>query len=186
MAKIVSAPMASPNASLLASLPGVDVLLQHHDAAGLIAQFGRPAVTRTIRGVLDQLRTELRGQKSAAIPDHVSLIRLASQRLQREDAPSLRRVFNLTGTILHTNLGRAALPEEAIEAMVLAAREATNLEFDLGSGRRGERDSHLEKLLCELTGAEAATVVNNNAAAVLLVLNSLANRPAKFRRRAAN
>jgi L-seryl-tRNA(Ser) seleniumtransferase len=165
-----------PSASLLASLPGVESLLKQDDTASLIAQFGRPAVTDAIRAVLAQVRAALLAGKSGVIPDELMLIRIAGQQLHSNDAPSLRRVFNLTGTVLHTNLGRAALPEEAIEAVALAARKATNLEFDLATGQRGDRDAHVERLLCDLTGAEAATVVNNNAAAVLLVLNSLANR----------
>jgi L-seryl-tRNA(Ser) seleniumtransferase len=165
-----------PSASPLASLPGVESLLKQDDTAGLIAQFGRPAVTDAIRAVLAQVRAELLANRATMVPGDLALIHLAGRQLHSNDAPSLRRVFNLTGTVLHTNLGRAALPEEAIEAVALAAREATNLEFDLATGQRGDRDAHLEKLLCDLTGAEAATVVNNNAAAVLLVLNSLANR----------
>src|SRR5580700_9159326 len=167
---------ANAHLSPLSSLPAVESLLIQDAAAGLIAEFGRPAVTLAIRGVLAELRAELRANSETQVPDDFSLIRIVTERLQQTDAPSLRRVFNLTGTVLHTNLGRAALPEEAIEAIAMAARDATNIEFDVASGRRGDRDVHLEQLLCNLTGAEAATVVNNNAAAVLLVLNSLGNR----------
>ena len=163
--------MSDSKVSTLASLPSVDRLLRAPQALALIAMYGRAAVADSIRGVL----AELRASRSADLPPEEILQRVA-ERVEARSTPSLRPVFNLTGVVLHTNLGRAPLPEEAIEAMRTVAREASNLEYDLASGRRGERDLHVEAQLRRLTGAEAATVVNNNAAAVMLVLNTLANR----------
>jgi L-seryl-tRNA(Ser) seleniumtransferase len=168
--------LADSRPSPLSSLPSVERLLIHGEAAGLIAEFGRPAVTSAIRDVLSQVRAGLRAGDHDAPAGDASILHIAGARLREDAIPPLRRVFNLTGIVIHTNLGRAALPEEAIEAVALAAREPVNLEFDLDGGRRGDRDAHLERDLRRLTGAEAATVVNNNAAAVLLVLNTLANR----------
>jgi L-seryl-tRNA(Ser) seleniumtransferase len=154
----------------LAALPSVDRLLRDPASHVLIAHHGRPAVTQALRAVLGELR-------AAQTPlSQADILHGAAARLERAARPSLRPVFNLTGTVLHTNLGRALLPEAAIEAMATAARNAVNLEYELQGGKRGERDEHVEQLLCRLTGAEAATVVNNNAAAVLLVLNTLAAR----------
>lgn len=99
-----------------------------------------------------------------------------ARHLHQQDAQRLRAVFNLTGTVLHTNLGRALLPGSAVQAVTTAMTSPVDLEFDIGSGRRGQRDARVSALVCELTGAQAATVVNNNAAAVLLLLNTLANR----------
>ncbi len=115
----------------------------------------------------------MRGNGAHPVEAH-SIAAKAALHLDREAQPKVRPVFNLTGTVLHTNLGRAVLAEAAVEAASLAMREAIALEFDIGEGKRGERDTLVRDLLCELTGAEDATVVNNNAAAVLLVLNALA------------
>jgi L-seryl-tRNA(Ser) seleniumtransferase len=154
-----------------AHLPSVDRLLHSGAAAVLIETHGRAEVTDAIRAVLAELRRNGGGDTGEA-----AILERTSARLAAGAAPSLRPVFNLTGTVLHTNLGRAVLPPEALDAVVAAAGAPTNLEYDLEGGKRGDRDDHLEAQLCRLTGAEAATVVNNNAAAVLLVLNSLALR----------
>jgi L-seryl-tRNA(Ser) seleniumtransferase len=135
-----------------------------------VARHGRPAVTDAIRGVLGKLRREKK------VEDEIAILSLAKDHLEKAAQPSLRPVFNLTGTVLHTNLGRALLPREAIDAIAAVAASPANLEYDLESGKRGERDAHVEGLVCKLTGAQAATLVNNNAAALLLVLNTLAAR----------
>ena len=138
---------------------------------------GRSFVTGVVRECIAALRAALRAEEGAdRIPCGVEDIAGAAQRrIEALLAPSIRPVLNLTGTVLHTNLGRAPLPPEALRAMESVAG-AANLEFDLDTGRRGDRDSHVEEWLRRLTGAEAASVVNNNAAAVLLTLNSLALR----------
>ena len=149
-------------------LPSVDQVLRSPAAALAVDQFGRPAVVDAVRAALASARKDrqvLPGNELAA-----AALALLEARAQ----PSLRPVFNLTGTVLHTNLGRALLAQVAVDAAVSAMQTAVALEFDIASGRRGERDDHVRTLLCELTGAEDATVVNNNAAAVLLALNTLA------------
>jgi L-seryl-tRNA(Ser) seleniumtransferase len=157
----------------LRDLPSVDLVLKTAMAETLHARFGRAGLVDAIRAELEEARATVRaGVAQPPSPDDIA--QRASLRLEALDRSSLRPVFNLTGTVLHTNLGRAILAEAAVEAATLAMREAVALEFDLASGKRGERDDHVRDLLCTLTGAKDATLVNNNAAAVLLVLNSLA------------
>jgi len=165
---------AAPNG--LAGLPAVERLLRRAESAALIATFGRPAVTDAIRAVLAETRAAMSGHGAAQAPGEEALLGRVAERLAAQSRAPLRPIFNLTGTVLHTNLGRAVLPREAIDAVAAVMSAPANLEYDLEQGGRGDRDDHLEPLLCRLTGAEAATIVNNNAAAVLLVLNSLALR----------
>lgn len=153
----------------LRRLPSVDEVLGAPASLTAIECFGHRSTVGAIRVVL----AEMRGSRETSIAS-VDIAELALARLEQDDRASLRPVFNLTGTILHTNLGRALIADVAIEAAIEAMRNAVALEFDVDGGRRGERDDHLRGLLCELTGAEDATVVNNNAAAVLIVLNTLA------------
>lgn len=158
-------------------IPSLERLLNTQGAQVLIERAGRTRLTATLRQVLDAARTRaLAGELPIEALSDSMLLHQAERRLDTEDRPKLRAVYNLTGTVLHTNLGRALLPDAAINAVVQALSAPTNLEFDLETGQRGDRDDLVEGLLRELTGAEAATVVNNNAAAVLLMLNTLANR----------
>ena len=157
-------------------LPQVDRLLREDAAVPLLLQFGRGALTAALREVLATLRAALAAGESVGERGTQAVLARAAEALVAAARPTLRPVFNLTGTVLHTNLGRAALPYEAIRAIAVVAGGPSNLEYDLASGGRGERDDHVEQMLCRLTGAEAATVVNNNAAALLLVLNTLAAR----------
>ncbi|SFQ17854.1 L-seryl-tRNA(Sec) selenium transferase [Mesorhizobium sp. NFR06] len=155
----------------LRDLPSVDQVLKTPFAAVAVERFGQQSTTRAVRDALEQARAACR--TGTAVPEPSDLAANALVRLKAAERPSLRPVFNLTGTVLHTNLGRALIAGEALEAMRTAMRDAVTLEFDIGTGRRGERDDHLRALICDLSGAEDATIVNNNAAAVLLVLNTL-------------
>ena len=160
----------------VSQIPSVDEILRSEISAAAIASYGRQAVVDAVRSSLDAYRRRVRAQGNAAgeRSETARAVALAAaDALGRAETPHVRRVFNLTGTVLHTNLGRAVLAEEAIEAAVRAMRHPVALEFDIESGGRGERDDAIRSLVCELTGAEDAIAVNNNAAAVLLVLNTL-------------
>ncbi len=160
-----------------ADIPSMDRLLNAEDFAPALTRYSRTQVTAALREALAALRRQaVLGElpHQALVPQTIA--RSVDARLQRETRPRLRTVFNLTGTVLHTNLGRALLPTAVEQSVVRTLSAPVNLEYDLGNGRRGDRDDVVEPILRELTGAEAATVVNNNAAAVLLMLNTLAKR----------
>ncbi len=164
-------------AARLSDIPSLDRLLNASRGVQLVGQYGHTQVAGALRICLDELRQAVIDDKAspdALLPDQI--LTQAAGRLEKANRGAFRPVFNLTGTVLHTNLGRALLPDEAVQAVVQALSQPMNLEYDLTTGRRGDRDDLVQKLLCELTGAEAATVVNNNAAAVLLMLNALGNR----------
>ncbi|OGO04173.1 MAG: L-seryl-tRNA(Sec) selenium transferase, partial [Chloroflexi bacterium RBG_13_56_8] len=156
----------------LRKLPSVDKLLQGPEVDGWAHTYGRNLVVEAVRETLEALRRDI--EEGTPCPSAKEIIGEIQVRLESITTPTLRPVINATGVILHTNLGRAPLSEETLAAMRLAGSGYSNLEFDLEAGRRGSRYMHAEALLCWLTGAEAALLVNNNAGAVLLALTALA------------
>lgn len=158
----------------LRNLPSVDQLLKEDFVVDLTAGYGRRLVVEAVRDVLNKARADYASSKR--IPEQVEILKAVKEQVETWVAPTLKGVINATGVILHTNLGRAPLSEAAIRAAQLVGTGYSNLEFDLGRGKRGSRLIHAESYLQRLTGAEAALVVNNNASAVMLVLSGLARR----------
>ena len=158
----------------LRNLPSVEGLLQN--AAGLISAYGRPLTLDALRGTLEDVRVRFKTDPGHVLPTDDEILARAESRLSAWTQPTLIPVINASGVILHTNLGRAPLSKATIAAMQVVAQGYSNLEYDLGKGKRGSRLIHAESVLQKLTGAEAAVVVNNNASAVLLTLAALSNR----------
>lgn len=163
-------------------IPGVDALIAAPAARALVERYGRDRTVRAIRGAVDSMRGRIAAAASEGrldewderVQSEERYLEIAARSLEADDVPSLRRVINATGVVLHTNLGRAPLARTAIEAMQSAGEAYTNLELDLESGARGSRYAHCVSLLTELMEAEDALVVNNAAGALVLVLNTLA------------
>jgi len=161
---------------LYRSIPKVDTLLEEHLVKGLIQHYGRDIVMDQIREELDDLRTAI---NTATDEDDIrerinNILSSLKSRTENLHTPNVKKVINGSGTILHTNLGRAPISHAQAERLVDIVTGYSNLEYDLERGCRGERYSHFEKLLCRITGAEAAMVVNNNASAVMLILSTMA------------
>lgn len=161
--------------TILKNIPKVDKVLGWEGLKSLLAAYPRPVVIKAVRSSLEALRAEaLRGETCAEAFAEKGVVERIIRELTKVNALKLKRLVNGTGVVIHTNLGRSPLPESVRQALNEVAFGYSNLEFDLDKGERGSRYSHVEGIICELTGAEAALVVNNNAAAVLLALSSLA------------
>ena len=162
--------------NLFKKLPAIDKWIASETGISLTAEFSRKEVVDVMREHLNEVRDGLNNGlielPNFNSPEYAALMRVD---LLKKRSPSLRRTINATGIVIHTNLGRAPLAIEAIEAMVRIARGYSNLEMDLVSGQRGSRYQHVESLLCRITGAEAALVVNNCAASVVLALSTFAS-----------
>lgn len=159
--------------NLLAALPSVDELLKSHSGMKWLTQFKRTIVLRAIREILAEKRKDIHEGRPSAVSTE-SLEPEILTRIGKLSSFSLVPVINATGIVVHTNLGRAALADEALKNVVKAGRGYSNLEYDLDAGKRGKRHAHTKDLLREITGAEDAFIVNNNAAAVLISLNTIA------------
>ncbi len=157
----------------LRSLPQVSAVLEREDVRELLSSYPRWVVVEAIRRVLEERRKKILDGLDVEVSE-ASVAQEVIERIEFFSLPSLKRVINATGVVLHTNLGRAPLPKEAVGAMAEVAMNYSNLEYDVKQGRRGLRYTHVVELLKKITGAESALVVNNNASAVFLVLNTLA------------
>ncbi len=161
------------NQQLLRQIPKVDELLKMPALEALLTEMPAQTVTRAVRRVLEEQRRDVLEGRVEELPAREAICGRIVSLARREAAPSLQRVINGTGIILHTNLGRACLSDKAVQAACSVAGAYSTLEYNLATGGRGLRHTHVEELLCRLTGAESALVVNNNAAAVLLTLSAL-------------
>ena len=156
-------------------LPALDRLLRLAGVAALVTEHGHTVVADTARSLLSELRrAAVAGQLAQAAIESEALTAALGARLQQRLSPRMKPVLNLTGTVIHTNLGRALLADTALQHVQAMMAGPNNLEYDLATGARGDRDSIVEGLLCGLTGSQAATIVNNNAAAVLLTIAAFA------------
>ena len=160
---------------LFRNIPKVDVLLENDSVQAMIRLYSRDTVVEAIREETEALRYFIKGceEEAEAVRRIENLIPNIERHVVRQHTPDMRPVINGTGTILHTNLGRAPISQEHMEYVASVATGYSNLEYDLEGGKRGERYSHFEELLCKITGAEAAMAVNNNAASVMLILSTL-------------
>jgi len=175
----MKSPKEKDKQSVLRKIPSVDKVLEYEDVKMLLQKYSRGVVLKAIQNVLGRIREKLLTDKETLMSNEKQSLSVTAEEIENEmkslRKPHLEKVINATGVVLHTNLGRSLLPDESIENMKEIASSYSNLEYDLEKGRRGSRYSHIENLLCEITGAEAAFVVNNNAGAVLLALNTLAD-----------
>ena len=167
--------MAVSKHGILKQIPKVDRILGLPDVVCLLGRYPRLEVLTAARLVLADLRESVKNGEQTVLPHNNEITDLIASELEGRTVPNLRGVINGTGVVVHTNLGRSPLADAAVQAIHSISTGYSNLEFDLATGKRGSRYSHIEGLLCELTGCEAALVVNNNAAAVILALSSLAN-----------
>ncbi len=160
--------------NMLKEIPKVDLMLDWPEISVLLTEYNRPEVLAAVRKVLGQLRESVKNSGEAAAGEPGRIVARVASELASRSKPSLQALINGSGVVVHTNLGRSPLADEAEAAIHTVSAGYSNLEFDLETGERGTRYAHVEGLICELTGAEAALVVNNNAAAVILALSSLA------------
>jgi L-seryl-tRNA(Ser) seleniumtransferase len=159
---------------LLRKIPKIDLLMKHSQFGKMAEIYGKESLKEALREVVNEIREKIKNGEPVVIPEVEEIIKETEMRIRERTTPTLRKVINATGIIIHTNLGRSILSKKAIQSVIMASSGYTNLEYDLKEGKRGERYVHCSEILRKLTEAEDALIVNNNAAAVYLVLNTLA------------